>query len=169
MVVAVVVLLSISIATKLVLYYQPPASAPTRYNTRILDNVLKNGDVAVFTDPAVHAYLYYLSRLGYSWRAGECRNNVAGRWFYCRFFPMEAEPTLHGIGRRALSVQETRVELQKILASQRDDTVTVWIISGPTRTDEADAILFGQMMRLGFEPVQEMSQPPFFPFRRATR
>src|SRR6185295_8481840 len=160
-------LLTASILTKLLHYYRAPAPVTTLQNARFLDGTLRNGDVAVYTDPAVHAYLYYLGRLGYAWRAGECRNAGAGRWFSCRFLPIEAEATLHGISGRALSIQETRTELEKILAPLRDERSTVWIISGPTRTEEADAILFGQLARLGFEPVPGAGAPPFFPFRRS--
>jgi len=164
---ALVLLLSASIFTKLYLYYQAPAPSAGLHNARILDRVLRNGDVVVFTDPAVHVYLYYLARLGYTWHSGECRKQGADRWFYCRFFPPAAEATLHGISGTRLSVQDTRAELEKILASIRTDAATVWIISGPTRTEEADAILFGQLTRLGFEPIREMSEPPFFAFQRA--
>lgn len=160
-------LLIVSIVTKLTHYYQAPSPALTQNNVRILNGALQNGDVAVFTDPAVHAYLYYLGRLGYRWRTGECRNEEAKRWFYCRFLPVEAEPTLHGISGRTLSIQDTRAELQKILASLRDGTSTVWIISGPTRTEESDAIVFGQLARLGFDPIPKASSPPLFAFRRA--
>ena len=164
---AIMLLLALPLFTKLYRYYDSPAPSPGMHSARILDRVVKNDDVVVFTDPAVHVYLYYLARLGYTWRGTECRKDQAERRFSCRFFPSAAEATLHGISGSTLSVTGTRAELEKILEPLPAQEATVWIISGPTRSEEADAILFGQLVRLGFEAVQESTSPPFYPFRRA--
>jgi hypothetical protein len=164
--IGIALLLTLPLGMKLYLYYQVPPSDAGPRQAAVLDRAVRDGDAVVYLDPSVHAHLYYLARLGYRWQGGECRNPSTGRWFYCRFFPLAAEPALHGISAHSLSVRETRLEMERILAAIGGDTRTIWIVSGPLRSTDADDILFGQLAHLGFEPVGELTAHPFHPFRQ---
>jgi 4-amino-4-deoxy-L-arabinose transferase-like glycosyltransferase len=155
-------LLLLPIGSKLVRYYQAPPSNlgwDPRATAQVLHAEVADGDVVVFTGLRGFPVLYYLSRLGYRWDAGECRNVLAGRRFGCRMYP----PRQPDARRILASPDALRADVQDFLRKLPPQGSAVWVISefntfpqGTPHLSEPDLLLVRQLQGSGleFSPVE---------------
>lgn len=162
---------SIPLMTKLYLYYRVPESFAVRQTVEFLGQAVRNNDALVFTGARGQLLLYYLSRLGYRWDSGMCRNHDAGRLFQCRFIPRENERTLLVYDRPAPS--SLLDELGAITAGL-PPSGTLWLAFqrlGTTSDGRAlldpDVSFIDDVSRLGLSVVPELSREGIYAFRRS--
>jgi uncharacterized membrane protein len=166
-------LLCVSLGTKLSLYYDLSGHSQGRRTAEFLDSAVANDDALVFTGPRGQVLLYYLTRLGYEWSSGVCRNNAAARRFFCRFIPIENEHTQLVYARPPGSSLKPLVDdLEQLTAALPSDG-TLWLVFQRlgVRTDgylllEPDPGLLGEMDRLRFRVIPERSLDGIYALRR---
>ncbi len=161
----VALLLLLPIGSKLFGYYHAPSPGDAQATARLLHARMPEGDVVVFTGLRGNRFLYYLSRLGYRWEAGECRNAQTGRRFGCRMYPRETEQTPGVLDARRIlaSPEAVRADVQDFLRALPAQGGALWVVflsgslsQGRLVLPESDSRLVGELQRLGleFSPVE---------------
>lgn len=171
----VFLILFIPIGSKLYLYYRAPSSTWASSTAKAIHTMVRNGDVVVFTGEALPVF-YYLSRLGYEWRDGECVNGSAARRFSCRMFPREGEqnPSPYNPTRVLNSMEAVRDDLKEFLRLLHPETNDLWIVFTDSSLSEhrlklpkPDSFLAKELLRLGRKPVPMLVEvaPGVFTFQ----
>ena len=151
-------------AAKLVLYYQaPPEEAVQPEATaQVLDKFAENGDVVVLTDLRVLPVIYYLHRLGYTWKEGQCDNQSANRHFACHTFPHETEkhPSIYDPSPVLQSANAVHDDVQGFVRELKRPDSRLWLVLGTLTNSRgelevslADTLLLLELKRSGLRQV----------------
>ncbi len=169
-------LLLIPIGTKLFLYYRAPSDGDAQATAQVLDAGVADGDVVVFTGLRGLPVLYYLSRLGFRWEAGQCRAEASVRRFSCRMYPRETErfPGVLNVSRVLASTDAVREDARDFLAGLRPLAGSLWMVfeRGTFSREEIalptmDAHLVRELQRLGLTFVAVQGARGILRFHRA--
>lgn len=167
-------LLLVPIVGKLHLYYASSSEPLARRTAAVIDDLVRDGDVVVFTGLRGLPALYYLSRLGYQWREGYCVNKSTNRRFSCRMFPRETEqtPAISDLRRVLGSIEEVRNDLQDFVRGMPSRENSLWLVfqsesysGGPLKVGRPDALLTQEIKRLGLKPVRVQTRLGLVQFR----
>ncbi len=168
-------LLLLPIGSKLYRYYRAPSAGHGGVTAQTLRANVQDGDVVVFTGLRGFPIRYYLSRLGYRWEAGECRDERAGRRFGCRMYPRETEQ-MPGVldTRRILASPDTvRTDVQDFVKALPPQGGSVWVViegkysQGRLFLSKEDGLLLQELRRLDLEPLSAEVSLTIFRFYRA--
>jgi uncharacterized membrane protein len=167
-------LLLIPIGAKLFLYYRAPSGQGSRWTAHVLHTSVDNGDVVVFSGVRVLPVMYYMSRAGYRWDEGECRNELGRRRFACRLYPREVERSLLLIDQDGVpSVDAVRADIQDYLRQTGQPGGALWVVfsvsafaSGKLRLSEGELALVRELLASGYEPQPVSGAPGVFRFRK---
>ena len=182
----VALLLLLPIGSKLFWYYQAPpvdlgldASANLGLDApataQVLHAGVADGDVVVFTGLRGLPVLYYLSRLGDRWVAGECREEGTGRRFGCRMYPREVErlPGVFDPGWLRMSADAARVDVQDFMRMLRTQNGSLWVVFGLGKflrgrfeLPTVDFLLVQELRRLGMKELPIQGAPRILHFGR---
>lgn len=169
-------LLLIPIGTKLFLYYQAPSGQLARRTAKVLQRFVGDGDVVVFTSTRVLPVMYYLSRAGYHWADGHCRNDLDRRRFACRLYPREVEGSPFRFDRdRVPSAEAVRADIQAFMGQAGLHGGGLWVVfgerilsEGKLPLSEGELMLVWELQGLGYQPEPVMGAPGVFQFRTTT-
>jgi 4-amino-4-deoxy-L-arabinose transferase-like glycosyltransferase len=172
-------LLMIPIGTKLVLHYQAPAKRPAQETATALHASVEDGDIVVFTAWSGLEVLYSLTRLHYRCEDTQCRNELTGRSFSCRFFPRDMERVYFAARannpNRALGSSELiQEDVRDYLSHLGSPRGSVWLVL-PQRPDPRGRIvvpmrvarLLAELGTSGFTDVQQVDAPGIIHLRRS--
>ena len=169
-------LLLIPIGAKLFLYYQAPSGQLARRTAKVLQRFVGNGDVVVFTSTRVLPVMYYLSRAGYHWADGHCRNDLDRRGFACRVYPREVERSLLLFDRnRVPSAEAVSADIQAFASQARFQGGGLWVVFGESAfsegklpLSEGELMLVWELQGMGYQPEPVMGAAGIFRFRTTT-